>query len=300
MKIAVILLSLILVLLCNGICTAQESFVDGVELSTIKAPWTIRILGNDLDITQVQAKDEQSAYFMMVSGSSNLNVSVFIEPIDKCKTSEACRDHVLGLGNPAWGKFQDLSKGKIKDFSYFEFFRPEVKGKPMQVLDMYAEYVSDGYWIDLHISKVLYKKEDHKLFENVVNSIRFVPKNAAADPAFAAQKTQAEKVTNSWLGFWDSKKCRETFLGMSSITRAENEEKSWVDYCAMVNDKLGQKKSRTLIASAYTSSLLPKTERPLAVLAYHSNFANRSSVVEIIGLVLEKEGNWTVSNYLPQ
>jgi hypothetical protein len=127
---------------CLHTFVSAQEFVDGVDLTTTKAPWTMRMLGNDLDITNVQAKpDEASAYFMMASGSTKLNVSVFIEPVDKCRTAEACRDHVLNLGNPAWGKFEQLGKGKIKDFSYFEFYRPEVNGEPMKMFDMYAQYV---------------------------------------------------------------------------------------------------------------------------------------------------------------
>ena len=301
MKTVGIVLSLTLVLLSSGICVGQENFVDGVDLTTIRAPWTVRILGNDLDITIVKAQaNEQSGYFMMVNEAKGLNVSVFIEPVDKCKTSEGCRDYTLNYGNPGWGKFQDLAKGKIKDFSYFEFYRPEAFGKPLKMLDMYAEYVSDGYWVDLHISKALYKKEDHKLFEDVVNAVRFLPKNDGTDAAFVAQRSKAAAASASWLELWDSKKCGESFLAMSSITRAENTKGSWSDYCVMVNGELGLKRSRTLIASAYTRSLLPKTARPLAIHAYHTNFANRSSVVEIMGLLLEKDGNWTVSNYIPQ
>src|SRR5687767_4013878 len=106
-------------LLCFGTVAFAQGFIDGVDLTTTKAPWTIRILGSDLDITNVQAKpDEASAYFMMASKSTKLNVSVFIEPVAKCKTAEECRDLVLNSGNPSWGKFEQLAKGKIKDFSY--------------------------------------------------------------------------------------------------------------------------------------------------------------------------------------
>jgi hypothetical protein len=168
------------IFLCLGTIASAQEFIDGVDLTTTKAPWTMRILGNDLDITNVQAKpDEASAYFMMAGGSTKLNVSVFIEPVDECKSGEECRDHVLNLGNPAWGKFEQLAKGKIKDFSYFEFFRPEVQGQPVKMFDMYAQYVSEGFWVDLHISKVLYTKEDHALFEKLVNSVVFIPRKDA-------------------------------------------------------------------------------------------------------------------------
>lgn len=291
----------VLLFLYKGLCVAQVGFVDGVHLTTIKAPWTLSILGNDLDITKVQAKpDQQSAYFMMTSEATRLNVSVFIEPADKCKTSEECRDYILRLGNPEWGKFQDLSKGKIKEFSYFEFYRPEVRGQPVKMLDMYAEYVGQGYWVDIHISKVLFKKEEHQLFENVMSSIGFVMKSSQQSDAFDVQNTKAEESANTWLGPWDQLKCRESYHSLSSITRADNSENGWAEYCMKVNTALGEKKSRTLIAAAFTRSLPPKTDRPVAVLAYHSNFAKRESVIEIIALLLQDGGGWTVTNYLPQ
>lgn len=99
---------------------AQVPFVNGVDLTTIQAPWTMRVLGQDLDITNAQAKpDKRSAYFMMVSESTRLNASVYIEPVGPCKTSEACRDHVLGLGNPRWGEYRELFKGKDKGLQLF-------------------------------------------------------------------------------------------------------------------------------------------------------------------------------------
>lgn len=292
--------SLLLVVVCVFSAAAQDEFVNGVQVTTIKAPWTLRILGQDLDISEVKAKpDQASAYFMMSSDATKLNVSVFIEPVDKCRSAEACRDYVLGLGNPAWGTYQDLAKGKIGSASYFEFYRPEVQGRPVKMLDMYAEFVQDGYWIDMHISKVLYEKKDHGLFETVVNSTKFLSKTDKQTSSFDSQLAQVQVSTASWLSLWDSQKCGESFSAMSSITRSENTQESWVDYCKKFNGFLGPNKSRKLIATAFTSSLPPKTDRPLAILAYQSDFANRASVVEVVAVMLEKDGKWTMTNYQP-
>jgi hypothetical protein len=38
---------------------------------------------------------------------------------------------------------------------------------------MYAEFVVDDFWVDLHISKVLYKPADHELFAQLVKAINF-------------------------------------------------------------------------------------------------------------------------------
>jgi hypothetical protein len=285
---------------CLHTFVSAQEFVDGVDLTTTKAPWTMRMLGNDLDITNVQAKpDEASAYFMMASGSTKLNVSVFIEPVDKCRTAEACRDHVLNLGNPAWGKFEQLGKGKIKDFSYFEFYRPEVNGEPMKMFDMYAQYVSDGFWVDLHISKALYSKADHALFEKVVNSVVFVPRAGAKNTAFDAQHAKGQAAAASWLSIWD-RKCNESYAPLSEMTRANIGETAWLGYCVRIIQDLGENRSRKPIASAYARSLPAKTDRPLAILAYHSSFATRPSVVELVALMLEKNGSWSVTNYIPR
>lgn len=288
-------------LLCTSTALAQAPFVNGVDLTTTQAPWTMRILGQDLDITNTQAKpDKRSAYFMMVSESTRLNASVFIEPVGACRTSEACRDHVLGLGNPSWGEYRDLSKGTIKDFSYFEFYRPEVKGKPVKMLDMYAEYVADGYWIDLHISKVLYTKEDHKLFEALINAITFIPKAKPLASPFDLQVKEGQKTASDWLRLWSTSKCKETYASLSSITKSENSEDSWVTFCSKVNATVGPVTSRDLIGAAYTSSLPGKTTSPVSIHIYQTGSEKVPSFIEIIGMVREESGKWVITNYLPQ
>lgn len=50
---------------------------------------------------------------------------------------------------------------------------PSFQGQPIKQQHMYAQFVENGYWVDLHISKVLYKKEEHVLFEDLVKSVKF-------------------------------------------------------------------------------------------------------------------------------
>jgi hypothetical protein len=237
---------------------------------------------------------------MMASGSTKLNVSVFIEPVDKCRSAEECRDQVLNAGNPAWGEFEQLAQGKLKDFSYFEFYRPDVKGQPLKMLDMYAEYVSQGYRVDLHISKVLYTKADHALFENVINSIVFVPRKGSPNTPFETQRGKGHSAAALWLQLWDQSKCKESYAALSSTTRANFGETAWLGYCLRIFRDLGTNRSRKPIAAAFARALSEKTDRPLAVLAYHSAFSNRPSVVELVALILEKNGTWSVTNYIPR
>jgi len=131
----------------------------------------------DFVLAQQQEKSDGSgAYFYLTSEESHLNVSFYIEPASQCKDSKACRDMVRKLGNPAWEKPKNFVSSEIGDVSYFEFLVPSFRGMPLQQQNMYAEFVVDGFWVDLHISKVLYEPKDHVLFEALVKAIKFEPK----------------------------------------------------------------------------------------------------------------------------
>jgi hypothetical protein len=138
------------------------------------APWSLTIPAKDFMERQQQLKsDGTGIYVYLTDEQSLLNVSFFIEPALNCKDSRSCRDMVRDQGNPAWQNARNWKSSQLGDISYFEFLIPSFQGRPINQQNMYAEFVVDGYWVDLHISKVLYKPEDHQLFEDLVKAIKF-------------------------------------------------------------------------------------------------------------------------------
>lgn len=141
------------------------------------APWSLTLPAKDFEIAESKLKPDGSAgYFFLTSEESHLNVSFYIEPVSECKDSKACRDMVWKAGNPGWEKPQNFVSSEFGSISYFEILIPKFRGQPIQQQNMYAEFVVDGYWVDLHISKVLYKPADHELFEQLVKAVKFEPK----------------------------------------------------------------------------------------------------------------------------
>ena len=174
-------------ILCGILLVAQTAFAAGLAddkrlaFTVPAAPWTMTLPAKDLVVAQRQVKPDGSAgYFYLTSEQSHLNVSFYIEPVSQCKDSRACRDMVWKLGNPAWEKPKNFISSQIGDVSYFEFLIPSFMGQPVHQQNMYAEFVVDGFWVDLHISKVPYKPEEHELFEQLVKAIKFEPKQEKA------------------------------------------------------------------------------------------------------------------------
>ena len=151
---------------------------DKLSFTTSKAPFEFVLNAKGYVVQkQQQAPDGSRGYFHMTNDL--VNVSFWFEPVDKCKTSKECRDMIFKAGNPSWGEYQNLLLSEIGDTSFFEFFRPTVMNRKVDMLDMYAEFVREGIWIDLHITKLLYTKKDHAIFEDMVKSAQFVGKKGA-------------------------------------------------------------------------------------------------------------------------
>jgi hypothetical protein len=164
----------ILLALSHSVAAAEEKRLD---FSVPAAPWNLTLAEGGFVVMDRQVKpDGRYGYFYMTDKERGVNLSFFIEPVDKCTDSKSCRDMVRKLGNPSWEKPQKFAEGEIEGASYFEFFMPSFRGMPVKQQNMYVEFVRDGFWVDMHFSKVLYKPEEHALFEEIIKSVRFEPK----------------------------------------------------------------------------------------------------------------------------
>lgn len=290
--------TLVFIFLLPVLAAAQTVSEDRIAFTTPGAPWMVSLDGKNFDFQNQQIKpDNKSGYFLMLNETEGMTVSLFIEPVVKCKTSAECRDFVWNTGNPKWGKVQDVVQSKIGDVSYFEFFRPTVQGQPLEVFDMYAEFVEDGYWVDLHISKVQYKKADHKLFENFVKAVRFISKNAK--PATDTDKAieAARKMAENWMPLLDSGKYKESYAELSPSTKEVFDEKNWSAERTTARKSFGKLKSRKAIQIQFIKSVPYMEAQSGAIFWYLSSYENQERIIESFSVILEKDGTWRVANY---
>jgi hypothetical protein len=168
-------LSLLLIVAQVLICADAPD--DRLRFTVPAAPWTLTVPTGGFVIAREQVKpDGRYGYFLLQDKQKYISVSLFIEPVDKCSDSKSCRDMVWKLGNPAWQNPQNVVLSKFGEVHFFEFLIPSFRGQPVQQQNMYAQFVVDGFWVDMHISKILYKPEEHKLFEDIVKSVQFETK----------------------------------------------------------------------------------------------------------------------------
>jgi hypothetical protein len=161
-------------LLFSVSATAQER---RLEFTLAEAPWTLTIPADDFKLAQKKMRsDGRGAYFYLIDEKQNIDLSMFIEPVKDCADSKACRDMIWKLGNPEWINPQNVVQSTIGDVSVLELMLPKYQGRDIRQHNVYAEFVVDGFWVDMHLSKALYKPEEHQLFERIIKSVKFEPK----------------------------------------------------------------------------------------------------------------------------
>lgn len=175
-------LTVLVVLLLQVAIVRPSAQEKRLEFTIPDVPWTLTIPADNFQLAQKQMRDDgRGAYYFLVDEKQNLNLSMYIEPVKDCKDSKSCRDMIWKLGNPEWGKPENVVKNEIGDVSVLELMVPKFQGMDVRQQNVYAEFVVDGFWVDMHISKMLYKPEEHQLFERIIKSVKFEPKKKTAE-----------------------------------------------------------------------------------------------------------------------
>ena len=103
--------------------------------------------------------------------ATGLNISVFIEKAAKDGDAKIARDFYWKRLQSSPLKGEDVKFSERNDAAIVEY---TVKMVNWKNVNMYLSY--DGYWIDIHLSKISFRASDEKSFEAILNSARIVEK----------------------------------------------------------------------------------------------------------------------------
>ncbi len=169
------IIGLLLVIIFPPPAFAEMKEEDGmISLWSKGAGWVLQFPGGGYKLqSERQKEDGLSHYYFFVNPTLNLNVSFFIEPVSKCTSSEDCRRQYWKNPDPTRVNPQEVNFFDLNGFSIVEFLVPKFKGIQVDQMNISAHYVREGYWVDLHISKVFYHPRDRDMFIEFIKAIRF-------------------------------------------------------------------------------------------------------------------------------
>jgi len=149
---------------------SQENGV--ITISSKAVSWGLQFPEGDFQL-QVERKspDGLNHYYYFASKKLQLNASFTLETAEKCFCSKECRDIYLKPPNPGIVNPQKINNFDLNEFAVVEFLVPEFKGTKVNQMNFSAHYVKDGYWVDMHLSKVKYQPGERSLFTSFANSV---------------------------------------------------------------------------------------------------------------------------------
>jgi hypothetical protein len=103
--------------------------------------------------------------------ATGLNVSVFIEKAAKDGDAKVAREFYWNRLQSSPLKGEDVKFSERNGAAILEYIIKMVSWKN---INMYLSH--DGFWIDIHLSKISFRPSDEKSFEAILNSAHIVEK----------------------------------------------------------------------------------------------------------------------------
>ena len=172
--ISIIALGMMLAIISSLPAVAEMQEENGIiSLWSKGAGWALQFPGKSYKLEVEKHKENGlSHYYAFHNSNLSLNVSFFIESVDKCTSSEECRKQYWQNPGPTVVDPQEVKFFDLNGFSVGEFLVPTFKGMKVDQMNMSAHHVREGFWVDMHISKVLYQPKDRATFVEFIKTIR--------------------------------------------------------------------------------------------------------------------------------
>ena len=146
-----------------------------IHIATPNGSWELRFPRESWTLEQKKRLPDGTAYYFFFSEpKSGVNLSFFLEPATKCKTSSECREMFWSNPGPGYQGAEGFERFDLNGFSILKCFVPfTVGGIKARQINYSAHLVRDGYWVDMHISKVPAESGDDEVIRSLVSSITF-------------------------------------------------------------------------------------------------------------------------------
>ena len=118
--------------------------------------------------------------------------------------------------------------------------------------------------------------------------------------AQAAGVAAAQQATDHWLALVDAGKYGESWDEAAPILKDSTSRKDWTAYLKDKREHLGRMLSRKLLKADPLKNVPGLPSGQFIGMQYRTSFEKLKSAVEVVVPVLDKDGQWRVSEYVVQ
>jgi Tetratricopeptide repeat len=143
-------------------------------------PWMLVFDAAGFEAKSNGLQPDGRAYLEAENQSTQITLSVFLEKVPGKATDDGCKENQEArlTQNVAY-KREDVQTKDAGGMAIVEFTVPDVNGIPIQQRNLFACLPKDDVYVDIHLSKPLFKPPQEESLNAVLNSAHFVDKTTS-------------------------------------------------------------------------------------------------------------------------
>ena len=178
---------LTLSLLSLAAARAQDAPVSGKSDVWLPAkPWALELETAGFTTRANEIQPDGRRYFLAENTKTHVVVSVYLEvlkaPAQPGECKHSLEEKMKRNSSLASGTLKGVAYRESGEMQILEFTLPELDGVPTNQKNTFGCLVKDKVFVDLHLSKVFFKAADQPIFDALLESFRFVPREATDTP----------------------------------------------------------------------------------------------------------------------
>jgi tetratricopeptide (TPR) repeat protein len=149
-------------------------------------PWALEMDGTGLITRANEIQADGRRYFLAENTKTRVVVSVYLEgskvPARPGECKRSLEEKLKRNSSLASGSLKGVTYRESGEMQILEFTLPELDGQPTNQKNIFGCLIKDDVFVDIHISKVFFKAADQPLFDALLQSIHFAPREATDTP----------------------------------------------------------------------------------------------------------------------
>jgi len=177
--------TLSLLFLLAGAAEAQDAPAGGK--SDVWLPgkaWALELDGAGFTTRANEIQPDGRRYFLAENTKTHAVVSVYLEAAKGPSQPGECKRALIEKekrnSSLASGSLKGVTCREGGEMQILEFTLPELDGSPTNQKNIFGCLIKDDVLVDIHISKVFFKAADQPMFDALLQSFHFVPREASA------------------------------------------------------------------------------------------------------------------------
>jgi tetratricopeptide (TPR) repeat protein len=180
-------LYVVLGLLFMPINPADGQDMPAAQTSDVWLPakaWALELDGTGFTTRDNEIQADGRRYFLAENPKTRIIVSVFLEaskePVQPGECKHSLEEKAKRNASLASARLRGVAYRDSGELQILEFVLPEFDGVPKNQKNVFGCLIKDDVFVDIHISKLFFKSTDQPLFDALLQSIHFVPREASA------------------------------------------------------------------------------------------------------------------------